>query len=64
MRLPSPTATTSLDAPVTPPSTKPLVKQCRQMNAPVEGFRAFTDPAQLVVPIVVASPPTYNLVPS
>src|SRR5215471_4105750 len=60
MFLPSPTATTPPDAAVTAPATKPSVKQCRQRKAPVDGFRAFTEPAHLLV----ASPPTYSLVPS
>ena len=34
------------------------------MNAPVDGFSAFSEPAQLWPPIVVLSPPTYSLVPS
>src|SRR5271157_6647280 len=60
MLLPSPTATTPPEAPVTPPSTKPSVKQCCQMKAPVDGFTAFREPVQLVV----ASPPMYSVVPS
>src|ERR1700760_845078 len=60
MVLPSPTVTTPPEAAVTAPSTGPSVKQCRQMKAPVDGFRAFTVPAQLLV----ESPPTYSVVPS
>src|SRR5215469_3581440 len=58
--LPSPTATTPPEVTVTAPSTGPSAKQCCQMKAPVDGFRAFTVPAQLLV----ASPPTYSVVPS
>src|SRR5262245_6804593 len=64
MLLPSPTATTPPEEPVTPPSTKPSVKQCRQVKAPVDGFSAFSDPAQPWLAIVVVSPPTYSVVPS
>src|SRR5215831_10043883 len=60
MLLPSPTATTPPEVTVTPPITKPSVKQCRQMKAPVDGFRAFTEPVHVLVP----SPPTYSVVPS
>src|SRR6476660_3333980 len=58
--LPSPTATTPPEVPVTPPITKPSVKQCCQIVAPVDGFKAFTVPAH----VAVSSPPTYNVVPS
>src|SRR6185295_9710646 len=59
--LPSPTATTPPEVTVTPPITKPpSVKQCCQMKAPVDGFRALTLPEQLGE----LSPPTYSLVPS
>src|SRR5262249_10820793 len=59
--LPSPTATTPPEVPVTAPITKPpSVKQCCQMVAPVEGFNAFTVPVQ----VAVKSPPTYSVVPS
>src|SRR5215468_2380107 len=58
--LPSPTATTPPEVAVTAPSTGPSAKQCCQMKAPVDGFSAFTVPAQPVV----ASPPTYSVVPS
>src|ERR1700759_1010786 len=58
---PSPTATTPPDVTVTPPITKPpSVKQCFQMKAPVDGFRAFTVPEHEFV----LSPPTYSVVPS
>ena len=61
MLLPSPTATTPPEAPVTPPSTKPpSVKQRCQMKAPVDGFKAFREPEQ----VPVLSPPTYRVVPS
>src|SRR5215468_3336744 len=60
MLLPSPMATTPPDVTVSPPSTKPPVKQCCQMMAPVDGFSAFMEPAQLPT----ASPPTYSVVPS
>src|SRR5262252_1544319 len=59
MLLPSPTATTPPEAAVTAPTTKPSVKQCRQMTAPVDGFKAFTEPEHLLV----ASPPAYSLAP-
>ena len=36
------------------------MKQCRQMKAPVDGFRAFTVPEH----VFVMSPPTYSVVPS
>ena len=61
MLLPSPTATTPPEVTVTPPITNPpSVKQCRQMKAPVDGFKAFTVPEH----VFVMSPPTYSVVPS
>src|SRR5215472_75971 len=61
MLLPSPAVTTPPEVAVTAPSTKPpSVKQCLQMEAPVDGFSAFTVPEQ---PLVL-SPPTYSVVPS
>src|SRR5215510_11846986 len=60
MLLPSPAATTPPEVTVSPPSTKPSVKQCCQMTAPVAGFNAFIEPEQ----VPIASPPTYSVVPS
>src|SRR5215472_15990005 len=47
--LPSPTATTPPEVPVTPPITKPSVKQCCQMRAPVDRSKAFTVPEHVAL---------------